>query len=77
VAATEGTTVHTMATLGRSIEAIPRANRELGTVPAFTLALRAGGGAQVLWWRGPLLFSLACPTRSSLAAATARHMVQA
>ena len=77
VAATEGTTVHTMATLGRSIEAIPRANRELGTVPTFTLAFRESGSAQVLWWRGPLLFSLSCPTRSSLASATARHLVQA
>lgn len=77
VAATDGATVHAMVALGRSIESIPRANRELGTVPTFTLALRSNGGAQVMWWRGPLLFSLACPTRSSLAATTARHLVQA
>lgn len=77
VAATEGIAVQDMATLGRSIEAIPRANRELGTIPSFTLAFRADGEAEVLWWRGPLLFSLACRDRSSLVAATTRHLVHA
>jgi hypothetical protein len=77
VAATDGASVHAMWALGRSIEAIPRANRELGTTPSFTLALSADGSAQVSWWRGPLLFSLSCKDRPSLAAATARRLVQA
>lgn len=76
LAATEGSEVCAMAALGRSVESIPRASRELGTTPSFTLSATSTGEAVVLWWREAVLFAVACADRTSLAAATARRLAQ-
>ncbi len=66
------------ALLGMARSALPivAAGRELGTSPAFALGCAKDGSAIVVWSRDGVSFALACEDRASLAAATARHMVE-
>jgi hypothetical protein len=77
LAATADAGVEAITTLGRAVEAIPRASRELGNAPAFALSRTLSGDSLLLWWKNELLFAVACDDRASLARATAQHLVQA
>jgi hypothetical protein len=67
--------VHAMLAQARSLAPIPRAGRELGTSPSFTLSTTGDGDTMLVWWREALLFAVSCPDRASLAAVTSQHLV--
>jgi hypothetical protein len=67
-------TVHELATLGRWARTLPQATLELGATPSFTLAATAAGNTIAVWWRGELLFAVACDDRRSIAEVVARHL---
>lgn len=77
VAATADSGVEAMVGLGRALEAIPGASRELGNVPSFALSRTLAGDSLLLRWRGELLFAVAFDDRASLARATAQQLVHA
>ena len=59
---------------GRWALALPRALRELGATPSFTLAATAAGDTVAVWWRGQLLYAVACADRLSVAAIIGHHL---
>jgi hypothetical protein len=56
--------------------ALPLATRELGATPSFTLAATAAGDTVAVWWRGELLFAVACDDRSGVAAVVTHHLIE-
>jgi hypothetical protein len=74
VAAFGDLTVNELWTLGRWATSLPRALRELGTTPSFTVAATATGDTIAVWWRGPLLYAVACDDRRGVAAIIASHL---
>ena len=76
VAAFGELTVHELATLGDWAMALPLATRELGATPSFTLAATAAGDTVAVWWRGELLFAVACDDRSGVAAVVTHHLIE-
>lgn len=74
VAAFGEMSVHELAALGRWALALPRALRELGATPSFTLAATAAGDTVAVWWRGQLLYAVACADRLSVAAIIGHHL---
>jgi hypothetical protein len=74
VAAFGELTVHELATLGRWAMALPLATRELAATPSFTLAATAAGDTIAVWWRGELLFAVACGDRRGIAEVVAHHL---
>lgn len=69
-----GATVHGLRVLGRWALSVQQAARELGVTPAFTIATTATGTAMVVWWRGSILYTVACDDRSAVAAVTSHHL---
>jgi hypothetical protein len=67
--------VQAMLAQARSLAPIPRAGRELGTSPSFTLSTTGDGDTMLVWWGEALLFAVSCPDRASLAAVTSQHLV--
>lgn len=67
--------VHAVLAQARSLAPIPRAGRELGTTPSFTLSTTGDGNTMLIWWREALLFAVSCPDRASLIAVTSQHLV--
>jgi len=61
-------------TLGRWAISLPRATRELGATPSFTLAGTAAGDIIAVWWRDALLYAVACDDRHGIAAIVAHHL---
>lgn len=74
VAASGEVTVQELWALGRWALSLPAATRELGATPSFTLASNAGGEAVAVWWRGALLYAVACSDRRGVAAVIASHL---
>jgi hypothetical protein len=66
--------MHELLSLGRWAMLVPLVTRELGTTPSFTLSATATGDTIAVWWRGPVLYAVACDDRSSVAALTASHL---
>jgi hypothetical protein len=66
--------VHELAALGRWALALPRALREIGATPSFTLAATAAGDTVAVWWRGQLLYAVACADRVGVAAIIGHHL---
>jgi hypothetical protein len=67
--------VQGMLAQARSLAAIRRAARELGTLPSFTLSTTGDGNTMLIWWREELLYAVSCPDRASLVAVTSQHLV--
>lgn len=72
-----GASVELMRVLGDSSLPLPRASRELGTPPSFTLSSTPSGRSLLVWWRGSTLFAVCCEDRASAAAVTARRLAYA
>lgn len=66
--------VEMMRALADSASPLPRASRELGSAPSFTLSRTPSGSTLLIWWRDELLFSVCCEDKTSAALATARHL---
>lgn len=74
VAAFGEVTVQELWALGRWALSLPLATRELGATPSFTLASTAAGDTVAVWWRGALLYAVACGDRRGVAAVIANHL---
>jgi hypothetical protein len=74
VAAFGDLTVNELSVLGRWALSLPRALRELGTTPVFTLASTAAGDTVAVWWRDSLLYAVGCSDRLGIAAIIAHHL---
>jgi hypothetical protein len=66
--------VHELWTLGRWAQTLPLATREFGAAASFTLASTADGDTVAVWWRGSLLYAIACEDRSGVAALLGHHL---
>jgi hypothetical protein len=66
----EGTTVAGLRAIGRWAHAVPRATKELGDAPSFTLAASTSGDTLAVWWRGAVLYVVVCADRNDVAAIT-------
>ena len=74
LAESSGNSVEAMLAVRRTVAPIPRASRELGVPPAFTLSTTANGQTALVWWWEAALFTVLCEDRESVAAATAQHL---